>query len=256
MDEFKGKLGNYRIIKTEDETETVWSEYFDEACHNLSGAKAETNYNYIEGCHLLQSLSLVDQYHILDVGFGIGMGLNCLIDFIKLNNLENKEIFYTSIELDEDFALWTLKKYFKTIDFLKVTDNQLCYLKGKINNLSIQIFLGDGRVSLPLAFEQTLLLSIDAIFQDPFSPKKNPTLWTTEWFTFLKNHSAPNVSMATYSSSISIRKSMVEAGWIISNHTGFGTKKTMTKARLEGNIENSLLDQLARSPILSLHDIE
>jgi hypothetical protein len=49
---------------------------------------------------------------------------------------------------------------------------------------------------------------------------------------------------------------MVAAGWIIENHKGFGLKKTMTKATLQGAIEMPLLDQLARSPAKELHDVE
>jgi chorismate dehydratase len=256
VDEFKGKLGNYKIIKTEDLSETVWSEYFNEACHNISGATEETIHNYINGCNLIELFQENNSIHILDVGFGIGLGLTCLINFINNHNFFHHKVQYTSIELDDILAIWALEKFHPNIKIVKNSIGELHYLTGKFNNISIQIFIGDGRITLPQAFENKILPQFQAIFQDPFSPKKNTALWTVEWFSFLKNNSVSFVRMATYSSGIRIRKSMQVAGWIISNHPGFGNKKNMTKANLNGQISNDLLDQLARSPAREIHDIE
>lgn len=256
MDEFKGKLGNYKIIKTDDHTETVWSEFFDEACHNLSGAKEETYHNYIHGCHLPDLFNRERTIHILDVGFGIGMGLSCLIEFIETHSHHSHIIHYTSIELDDVFALWSLAKFFPNIHLQKVFSENDSYLEGTYKNISIKIFLGDGRMTLPKAYEKNTIPNFDVIFQDPFSPKKNPALWTVEWFIFLKSTSCLNARLATYSAALGIRKSLVAAGWIIENHKGFGKKKSMTQASLEGIIETSLLDQLARSPAVELHDLD
>ena len=255
MDEFKGKLGNYKIIQTEDLTKTVWSEYFGEACHNLNGAKEETIHNYILGCHLLELFNGVDTIHLLDVGFGIGMGLSCLIEFISTHSFYSHTVQYTSIELDDLFALWSLQKFLPEIALRKTTQDELTYLEGRYKNIYIKIFLGNGRETLPIALKKNLINNFHAIFQDPFSPKKNPILWTVEWFLFLKNSSSKNVRLATYSASVSIRKSMIDAGWIIENHQGFGNKRSMTQASLTGVTETSLLDQLARSPAIALHDI-
>lgn len=54
--DFDGKLGKYKIIETLDQTKTLWSEYFNEAFHNLFGAYEETLYNYINGCHIKDQL--------------------------------------------------------------------------------------------------------------------------------------------------------------------------------------------------------
>lgn len=254
MEEFEGKLGKYRIIKTDDQTETVWSEFFDEACHNLSGAKEETFHNYILGCKLFEQFTQVKTLHILDIGFGIGMGLTSLLDFIKNNSFESHIVHYTSIELDDSFALWSLENFLPEIHLQKMNEKNLAYLSGTFKNIIIKIFLGDGRTTLPIAVQNKLIGTWDAIFQDPFSPKKNPTLWTVEWFNFLKQNSVPTTRMSTYSAAMGVRKSMVAAGWIIENHKGFGSKKTITQASISGEISLLLLDQLARSPAMELHD--
>lgn len=250
MKEFKGQLGNYRIIKTDDNSETIWSEYFDENCHNTSGAIAETIYNYIEGCEIEKQISLFRPLAIFDVGFGPGIGLKILNNSIS----SSETVHYYSVEIDEVLVEWALKNTFQITNYQIIANNELKYYQFKINNIDSMIFIGDARVTIPLAKQQNLIHPLHAIFQDPFSPKKNPTLWTVEWFQLLKSLSHPKVIMATYSSSISIRKSMLKAGFNIINRKGFGQKRTMTKALLEGKIADDLQEQLNKSPILELHD--
>lgn len=252
LTDFKGKLGNYKIIETEDNTQTIWSEYFDEACHNLSGAYEETIYNYIMGCELPDRLNQDRDFAVLDVGFGVGVGLKALID--ELNKQTNRvaPVFYYSIELDETLLLWSLKNTLPELTLDKTNDES--YRGTYKNILFIEIFIGDGRLTMPAAHAKSRLKPINAIFQDAFSPKKNPALWTTEWFIFLKSISSPDVLLSTYSSSISIRKSLVSAGWAIENAKGFALKRTMTKANLTGETSAELILQLSRSPSLEIKD--
>jgi chorismate dehydratase len=106
-----------------------------------------------------------------------------------------------------------------------------------------------------VAIKNNVIGNFHAIFQDAFSPNKNQTLWTVEWFHFLKKESYHNVALSTYSASVSIRKSLVVAGWIIENHKGYSLKRSMTTASLTGVIDDLLLDQLAKSPTIELYDI-
>lgn len=250
MEEFKGKLGKYKIIKTDDNTNTIWSEYFDENCHNLSGAKEETLYNYIEGCELLQFSKKFDPVNIFDVGFGPGLGLLYLSKNLNTENIIN----YYSIEIDPELIKWALINNFNNVNHIENETNSLNYIRFSLKNINIFIFIGDGRETIPKAIKQSLILPIHAIFQDPFSPKKNPTLWTVEWFLLLKSISHEEVLLSTYSSSVSIRKSLIEAGFKIENRKGFGQKRTMTRARLKGTTDPQTQIDLDRSPTLSLHD--
>ena len=254
MTEFKGNLGNYKIIKTEDNTETIWSEFFDEACHNLSGAYEVTIHNYIQGCEIANYINQNKDFSVLDVGFGVGVGLKALLDQLKLHPEFNAQVFYTSIELDETLLLWSLKATLPSLNLARKSEGELLFYEGKWEKIHIKIFVGDGRLTLPLAQKSGLLVTFDAIFQDAFSPKKNPALWSVEWFSFLKNISRQNVLLSTYSSSISIRKSLLAAGWNIENARGFALKRTMTKANLTKETSEEILMQLERSPSLEIRD--
>ena len=186
------------------------------------------------------------------MGFGLGIGLLAYMDEIKKHESNPGQKFsYVSMELDEDLFLWSIKNNFPELEFTKCENYYSCLLPA----ISITIFIGDGRITIPAAFKQNLLPAFSAIFQDAFSPKKNPALWTVEWFGNLKEMSDPDVYMSTYSSSVSIRKSMIAAGWKISNEKGFGQKSTMTKARLIGDTDPNLAAELGRNSTLELHDI-
>lgn len=259
MTAFKGNLGNYKIILTEDNTETVYSEYFDEACHNLSGAYEETLHNYILGCEIPDQLTKRSEVTVLDVGFGVGVGLLALLNLLKNPQFLTSKLTYYSIELDETLLLWALNKSLPELKCEKKSmgseKNFLQYYHGLWEErLEIMIFVGDGRQTLPQAESLGLLKPLDAIFQDAFSPKKNPALWSVEWFQFLAAVADPTVILSTYSSSISIRKSLVSAGWTIQNARGFAMKRSMTKAVLTGETSAELLLQLERSPSLEIKD--
>jgi tRNA U34 5-methylaminomethyl-2-thiouridine-forming methyltransferase MnmC len=257
--DFKGSLGNYKIIETEDKTKTLWSEYFDEACHNLTGAYEETIYNYILGCKIPEQIASHQDLHILDVGFGVGVGLLAVIDEIRKfdGKIFEKKLTYSSIELDEELFLWSMNN---TLPFVKLArkdiGNELFYtgeyLIKEGFSLGITVFIGDGRLTLPIARER--LPAMSAVFQDAFSPKKNPMLWSVEWFSFLREISRKDVRLSTYSSSVSIRKSLLKAGWQIVNAKGFGQKRTMTKASLDGETSLELITELNKSPTLELRD--
>ncbi len=257
--EFKGSLGIYKIIETDDSTKTLWSEYFAEACHNLSGAYEETLYNYIQGCNIPSQIISNANVHVLDVGFGLGIGLKALVECLKEHSSESKKDYsYTSIELDEELFLWSIAHTFPHQKFIKNSNQNFYTSQFHIKDnctLHVTVYIGDGRITLREAFKKNNLPKFTAIFQDAFSPKKNPILWTTEWFTECKTMSSTEVQLSTYSSSVSVRKSLVASGWFISNEKGFAMKRTMTKARLIGETNESLQVELSRSPTLELRDI-
>lgn len=254
--EFTGKLGLYKIIETEDSTKTVWSEFFDEACHNLAGAYEETLFNYIQGCYIPDQISSLNDVHVLDVGFGLGVGLLALMNELEKSPPPKKKLItYTSIELDEVLFLWSIKENLAHINFVK-QDSEIykAEIETELYKLSMTIYIGDGRLTLPKAHKNLELPEFTAIFQDAFSPKRNTALWTKEWFVDLKSMSNAEVYLSTYSASVSVRKSMITAGWVITNAKGFGQKRTMTKARLTGTIDPLLTAELSRSPTLELRD--
>lgn len=228
--EFCGKLGNYKIVDTEDGSKTIYSEFFDENCHSTAGAYEETLYNYIEGCEIALKLKEAATLTIYEVGFGAGLGPYALLKFLEENQeFASREIDFHSTELDPDFVQWVLKNSSFSNAYSKMIENYIQLndrIKFKIKSVNFTIWLGDARESIK-NYDGKL---VDCIFQDAFSPKKNPALWSVEWFRDLYKISDEKVILSTYCSSKEARGSMILAGFYIQSRKGFAQKRTCTRA--------------------------
>jgi len=260
--EFKGSLGNYKIITTEDGSQTVYSGFYDENCHSTSGAWEETLYNYVEGTQLLDKLTKQDSVTVFEVGFGVGLGIYATLVAISNRYSEqaqsyNRKIKFISTEIDRDFALWALqdsefaKKYNISKQDIRATQDQLCV---NVQGVELVILIGDARHTIKTLNESILF---DCIFQDPFSPRKNPSLWTEQWFRNLRSYSHRDTILSTYSAATRIRKTMAVAGFNIINRLGFGRKRSCTLAvcrDLSDDQEQSFHQSLLNSKAQTLCD--
>lgn len=234
----------HQLVLTEDGTFTFFSEAFQEACHSTAGAKNETILHYIEGCKILEKSNFHSPLVIFEVGFGLGIGFLTTLE--KLSS--DKEWHFISVELDINLLNWFVGQH---PELNLKWDNNL--LKGSIGNVTVTVIYGNAREELPryLNMHPT---KFHAIYQDAFSPKRNPVLWTKEWFALLREHSSPDVILSTYSASNSIRKGLHESGWGVQKGEKFGQKRTSTRAVLNHPTDPEILELLLRSPVKALCD--
>jgi chorismate dehydratase len=258
--EFPGSLGNYQLVKTEDGSFTLHSEAFDENCHSLTGAREETIYHYITGCKLVETAQVKPQVSVLEIGFGLGIGYE---ESVRALSVKAPQAFlnFFSVEIDEalitiatNLSEFTCAHYPNFKDLTRHERDGLVYYQAKKTNASLTILIGNARETLPRAKQLGLLPLFDAIYQDAFSPRKNPILWTQQWFELLKQLSAPTVQLATYSSAQAVRKSMMLAGWGIHSELGFGPKRSCTRANLQSASDPELIKQVQGPNLLALKD--
>jgi tRNA U34 5-methylaminomethyl-2-thiouridine-forming methyltransferase MnmC len=238
---------HHQIISTEDGSTTLFSERFQESCHSSSGARAETLLHYIEGCEIKKTHLEKKTITILEIGFGLGLG------FLTTLETLTDHFHFVSLEIDRELLEWFRKEnqehpFLKNLQWISPVK-----LEAKTQDMTLTILCGDARETLPFYCQYTHP-QWDAIYQDAFSPKKNPTLWTQEWFELLKKYSAPDALMSTYSSGVSIQKSMIAAGWILQKGPGLGKKRSSTRASLKGVTNSGILEQLFFSPAPALRD--
>ena len=79
--------------------------------------------------------------------------------------------------------------------------------------LNATLLLGDARQTIQALCQ--LCFQADAIFFDPFSPRRCPQLWTIEFFALVARCLAPHGKLATYSRSAAVRSAMQAAGLAI-----------------------------------------
>ena len=228
----------HKKTPTEDGTFTLESELFSENCHSTAGAYEETLFNYVHGTELSNKFDL-PEINIFEVGFGVGLGP--IATFKELQTYEGVINFYSS-ELDKNLIHWFVNSTneeankffpFNELTLIKESDSPLKFV-AKSKNRKLEIFIGDLLGNK--IFLKSYLQDIHAIYQDPFSPKKNPDLWTEDWFQFLKTISHQDAILSTYSASHSVQTNLAQAGWQVLRAPGFAHKRSSTRATLKSGV--------------------
>lgn len=233
------KLKNHKEITTEDGTVTVYSNVYNENAHSLHGATNETKLHYINGCKIIEKSKNHSPLNILEVGFGAGIGF---LETFKA--LKDQHVHMISLEIDPE-----LIEYFCEQNNFKFKTNEKNDYTFKHENFLLEILIGNARERI-----KDINLDIHAIYQDAYSPRRNPILWTVEWFEDLKALSHKDVTLSTYSASSSIRKSLISAGFKLYQGDKFGHKRTSTRAGLKHESDPEIIEHLKRSPVLALRD--
>ncbi|WPU63441.1 tRNA (5-methylaminomethyl-2-thiouridine)(34)-methyltransferase MnmD [Peredibacter starrii] len=242
----------HTLVETQDGSFTLFSEAFQEACHSTTGARAETLLHYVEGCQIVSKLRQHSPLNILEVGFGLGIGFLTTLEVVGTE----RPWHFISMEIDRNLLEWFRQKFsdhsfLKNLQWKKLGDLEV--LEAEALGCKLTILCGDGRKTLPM-YVSYVAVKWHAIYQDAFSPKRNPILWTKEWFKFLKEHADHDVILSTYSASTSIRKSLTASGWQVKKGEKFGPKRTSTRATLTGETDPEIILQMERSPALVLSD--
>ncbi len=246
---FQGQLGAYEVIVTEDESLTLKSGFFDEACHSLSGAKAETRHNYLKN-GLFYSKSYKEKkpkLTVLEVGFGLGHGYletsKALGDAIELH--------FISLELDPSLVSFAQELSSPVFHELK---ESAWGFDAQIGPHQLSLILGDARKTITTLKGFFPGLMVDAIYLDAFSPRRNPALWTSEFLSELWTLGQKGSVLTTYSASQSVRKTLDHVGFAVESFPGFGRKKQCTRAWWEGESLTEIIKMRMNSNIPLLND--
>jgi len=213
------------LVNTSDGTSTLFLGEYNEAMHSDSGAYEEALLKHIYPSNILER-----DYEILnalDIGFGLGYNVLALIYEFKKRKL-NKKLNIISLEKNNDLLPFMEKISFNDDRDLLYAFIRQAYGSGYFSqeNIEIKIFFDDARRIFP-NFRN---MKFDAIFQDPFSPAKNPEMWTVDYFKVLYSLLKEDGVLTTYSSAIHVRRAMVEAGFFVAPGPSVGRKREGTLA--------------------------
>jgi len=210
-----------KLVLCGDGSNTLYSVEFDEPYHSTKeGALHESLEKHVKPALALQKNR--DKLTILDICFGLGYNTFATLYYIKKQKLSTK-VHILSPEFDEG-----LVRSLETFDYPKEFENIKQIIQAISQNLyyedeqfKIEILLGDARQSIPQIKEK-----IDIVYQDAFSPKHNPLLWTTEYFHDIRAISKDDVILTTYSTAIATRMGLYENGFNIFIYSGDGVRKS------------------------------
>ncbi len=200
-------------VITNDSSATFRNKTYDECYHSTSGAIEEAFEKFAKPC------KLKDGMKVLDICFGIGYNSLAAISLanVEIVGLENdKEILkkIDGVEVPEE-----LKKSYEKI---KQAAKTLNYQD------KIKIIVGDARKTIKSITEK-----FDAVFLDPFSPKKCPELWTAEFMNEIAKRMKPGSILATYSCAGVVRENLKSAGFKVEDGPCIGRRSPSTIACLK-----------------------
>ena len=223
---------------TKDNSITFYNEKYSEHYHSVSGALEEAFEKFAGPCKLKNGM------RVLDICFGLGynslaaislanveivalendpailnqikdikMPINCKFNGNKTKNTgtNNYDKNYPSPEMLE-----------QNYEKIKIAAENLNYADDKIK---LKIIIGDARETIKGPNEK-----FDAVFLDPFSPKKCPELWTKEFFEDIRKTMKTNSALATYSCAGIVRKNLEKAGFDVKDGPSIGRRAPSTIA--------------------------
>jgi tRNA U34 5-methylaminomethyl-2-thiouridine-forming methyltransferase MnmC len=236
---------NYHTVLTEDGTLSLFSNDFNELMHNNKGAYQEALQKHIYPSNILNNKKSI--LNVLDVGFGMGYNLLALLnEFKKLNKQSILNLY--SLELNNSTLDILNKIKFNDARDLFYKDILKAFKDGSLHttNYNINFLFGDARDSIKNLQNKNILF--DAIFQDPFSPAKNPELWSVEYFQIIYQLLDNNGILTTYSTALQIRNALLENSFKIGKSITAGNKEGTTAAK------KAIINQLDNQEIKSIQE--
>ena len=203
---------------TEDGSITLFNPAYEDYYHSKSGALEEAFEKFVKPCKINEMKGPIK---ILDIGFGLGYNAIAAIDST------DNEIEIISLEKEFIPDLPDLKpklKHYWIIEKLEYDPITKSYLY-EDKRIHLKIKIGDA-----VNLIKTINDKFDAVFLDPFSPAKNPELWTLEFFKDIKQRMKQGAILATYSYAKKIRNNLSKAGFVVKNGPVIGRRSPSTIA--------------------------
>jgi len=200
-------------VTTRDDSITLFNEQYQEHYHSHTiGAIEEAFVKFAEPC------KIKDNMKILDVCFGLGYNTLAAISMSK--NLEIVGLENDPKILEKTATIEVPERFRKDFEIIRKAAKTLEYNE---DGLQIRILVGDARQKIKEAGN-----GFDAVFLDPFSPKKCPELWTKEFFDEIFRRMNKGAILATYSCATIVRKNLADAGFDVRDGPVFGRKSPAT----------------------------
>lgn len=220
---------------TKDGSHTLFSHRFNQHYHNPNGAVAESKHNFFEVNGLYKALKTRTEITILEVGFGTGLNLLLLLDALGTTRSKTLIHYYTieAFPIDAGTAAsFNFGEHISNPEQAEKIASIFSRLTKGINHFDMNPQL-QATVFYGLFNDFPLQdLKADFIFHDAFSPDVNEELWIGQTFKKLKELSAPNIILTTYSAASKAKGALAWAGWKLAKAPGALGKREMTIAAL------------------------
>jgi len=219
----------HHAVQSSDGSNTAYSEQYGEHYHSTrEGALHETLYKHVYPA--LEQFKTQETLRILDICFGLGFNTLATLAALKSRG-EKKRVEIVSPEMDGDLVASLQEfEYPEAFASLKpVIESISRTARYEDADTRIEVLIGDARQILP-----ALKTPFDVVYQDAFSLKCNPALWTREYFTELARLTHERSIITTYSTALQVRLALYENGFnvYLNKGEGFRTATIASKSEL------------------------
>ncbi|HED64594.1 MAG TPA: hypothetical protein ENJ09_03460 [Planctomycetes bacterium] len=244
--------GRWRPMPTDDGSWTLIGPDHAEACHSRSGAWSESLVRYARACGLDEHGPGCGPAHLLDIGTGVGWNiaaaLAALEDAAAAAGEDGRPAPLEVTTLERDPCVFDVAM---ALAGEEVTDRpELARAKGLLREVlrtlsrarevpgeripfhpagrgGLRLLLGDARRSIR---DVPPVPRFDAVFLDPFSPRRAPELWSEAFLAELARRMASGSMLSTYSASFRVRLGLHRVGLRVGLGPAFGAKREGTLA--------------------------
>jgi queuine tRNA-ribosyltransferase len=214
-----------------------------ELMHPGIGPLAEAERLYVGPARLAERLREPSAEPLVLFDVGLGAGTNAAAAFRLSESVAARRLII--ISFDQSLAAFELAL---------MPENAGAFgLDGEIGDRA-RTLLADRRceghhtewrlvlAALPSALAQLGSERADVVFWDPFSPRRNPELWTSAAFATLRSACRAGATLHTYSGATAVRSALLLAGFSV----GLGPLIAEGKRATEAAIERAVAEPLDR----------
>lgn len=224
---------------TADGSWTLWNTALGEGCHSRAGAWQQAVERYAAPSRLAERASAGwREARLLDVGTGLGLNLAAALAALAAGPTR---LHALTLEREPEVLARGLALYERAQLRAGPWERWHAPVRAALRSALVQpgcavalghagtlvLRLGDARDTLGDSPEPALF---DAVFLDPFSPRRAPELWQEAFLARIARRMAPGAWLSTYSASFGVRLALARAGLRVGRGPRVGAKGEGTLA--------------------------
>ncbi len=194
----------FNPILTDDGSFTLYSDAAKEHYHSMTGAREEAFKKYIQP--MADFLPFSEPVFLFDFCFGMGYNTAAAIDYWQKNR-PRQELQITGIENDRDL-LNSLNQMETSFSYYDAVSEAARTGISRTEMATLKVLCGDALTEVSKLNDH----QFHGIFFDPFSPPKQPEMWSFELFQHMYRILKNDGVLATYSAAPAVREKMKLAG--------------------------------------------
>ncbi|WP_417623234.1 bifunctional tRNA (5-methylaminomethyl-2-thiouridine)(34)-methyltransferase MnmD/FAD-dependent 5-carboxymethylaminomethyl-2-thiouridine(34) oxidoreductase MnmC [Paremcibacter congregatus] len=205
----------------------------------------ESRYVFLQSIHAPEIWQNKDHFTLLENGFGTGLNFVMTCQAWVKTAPKNARLTYIATE-KHPLSPTDIRRALSPWPELDEQRDALLAVYGVRSQGYHHFTLLGGRVTLLLLIGDSahnlsgLEASVDALYLDGFTPKRNQDMWTSEIFRQCARLAAPEARLATFTAAGFVRRGLEDAGFKIKKEPGYGAKRECMRGCFTGPSSSDL----------------